>query len=82
MSPGLAAVIGPLNDLPEPSAGLRGIDSVGVNRRTLQVIELPPGKVRAAYFPVFALAIRREDESALASANQYTNSAHLKLLLD
>src|SRR6266540_400596 len=30
--PGFAAVIRALNDLPKPTAGLRGVDSVGINR--------------------------------------------------
>ena len=46
--PGLAAVVGALNDLSEPAAGLRRIDAIGIDGRALQVIDLPPGEVRAA----------------------------------
>src|SRR5581483_149777 len=35
-SPGLAAVVGPLDLLAEPAAGLRGVDAIGVDRRTFQ----------------------------------------------
>src|SRR5207245_5270666 len=38
--PGLAAVIGTLNDLPEPAAGLRRVDPVGIRRRSLHVVNL------------------------------------------
>src|SRR5437879_3517608 len=50
--PGLAAVIGTLNDLSEPAAGLRGVDAVRFNGRAFQVIDLPAGEMRAADFPV------------------------------
>src|SRR5437899_5073240 len=43
--PCLTAVIGALNDLPEPAAGLRCVDAVGVNRRALHVIDLPAAEV-------------------------------------
>src|SRR5262249_43991835 len=49
--PGLAAVAGPLNDLAEPAARLRGIEPVGIGRRRLQVIDLPSGEVRTADAP-------------------------------
>src|SRR5271167_4514393 len=54
LMPGFAAIVGALNDLPEPSAGLRGVNSVRVNRRTLHVVNLPPRKVRAADLPCLA----------------------------
>src|SRR4029077_5752274 len=48
LNPGFAAVSGSLNDLPEPSAGLRRVDPVRIRRRSLQVIELPSGEVGTA----------------------------------
>ena len=45
--PGPAAIVGSLDLLPEPAAGLRGINPVRLCGRTLYVINLPPGKVRA-----------------------------------
>src|SRR5262249_26245887 len=56
--PGLAAVVGALDDLPEPAAGLRDVDPVRVRGRTLHVVNLPPGEEGAADIPLFALAVR------------------------
>src|SRR5436309_10262601 len=80
--PGFAAVIGALDDLPEPAAGLRCVDAVGSKRRTLHVIDLPPGKVGAADVPPLAFAVRCQNERALARANQYSYTAHPFLLLE
>src|SRR6266849_3240703 len=68
--PGFAAVIGALNDLPEPAARLGCIDPIGINRRPLHVIDLPTGKVGAVNIPSLALGVRCEDEGALAGADQ------------
>src|SRR5262249_36509481 len=81
LKPGLASVIGALNDLSEPSAGLRGVESIRVRQRTLDVINLPAGKVRATHVPLLAFAVRSQYECALARANQYSYSAHFLLLL-
>src|SRR4051812_22309682 len=53
--PRLAAIVRSLNDLPEPSAGLRSINSIGIRGRSLEVVQLPPRKVRTADFPVIPL---------------------------
>ena len=74
--PGLAAVVGALDDLPEPAAGLRGVDAVRIDGRALQVVDLPAGEVRAADVPLLALAVGREDERALACADQNPYLAH------
>src|SRR5450432_2983012 len=74
--PRLPAVVRALDLLPEPAAGLRRIQPVRVNRRTLHVINFPTRKVRAADLPLLAFAIRDQDESALPRANQYSYSAH------
>src|SRR5436189_254999 len=63
--PSLAAIIGALNDLSEPGAGLRRVESVRINRRPLDVINFPTRKVRPADLPSFALAVRGQDERAL-----------------
>src|SRR6516225_7126342 len=76
LEPGFAAVVGTLNDLAEPAAGLRGVHAIGVGGRALQVVHLPSGKMGTVNFPVLALAVRGENECALASANQYANRAH------
>ena len=65
--PGPAAVVRALNQLAEPAAGLRRIEAIRIGRRSLQVVDLPAGEVRAADVPLLALAVRREDERALAS---------------
>src|SRR5680860_68416 len=45
LKPGFAAIIGSLDDLPEPAAGLRGIQSIGIGGRSLEVVQLPTAKV-------------------------------------
>src|SRR5215831_13887443 len=67
--PLFAAVVRALKNLPEPTAGLRRIDSVRINPRTFHVINLPARKMRAADFPSFARAIRSQDERAFPCAN-------------
>src|SRR5436190_5272500 len=57
LMPGFAAVVRTLNDLPEPAARLRGVNAIRIGGRSLQVIHLPPGKMRAADVPFFALAV-------------------------
>ena len=56
--PRLAAVIGALDHLPEPAAGLRRKQPVRVNGRPLEVINLPAREVGAADIPLLALAVR------------------------
>ena len=48
------AVIGALNDLPKPSAALRRIDSIGINRRSLEMVEFPAREMRTADLPFFS----------------------------
>src|SRR2546430_13352555 len=74
--PGFAAVIRSLNDLPEPCAGLRRVNPVRINRRPFHMINFPAGNMRSAYFPIFALRIRSQDERTLSCANQQSDSAH------
>src|SRR5262245_22281233 len=76
LMPGFAAIVRALDDLSEPAAGLRRIDSVWVSGRPFQVINLPAGKVRAAHVPLFTLAIGTQYECALTSSNQYAYLAH------
>src|SRR5437016_7184396 len=74
--PGLATVIGALHGLPEPAAGLRRIEAVRVGGRSLHVVDLPAGKMRAAGFPLSTFAIGGQKECAFARANQYSYPAH------
>src|SRR5258706_6330562 len=78
--PGLSAVVRALDDLPEPSAGLRSVDAIGINRRAFQVIHLPSREVRAADIPFFALAIRCKNECSLARTYKNSYSTHASLL--
>ena len=71
--PRLAAVVRALDDLAEPACRLRGVQPVRIGRRSLEVIDLPAAEVRTADIPPFALAVRRQDERALACADQYAN---------
>src|SRR5438132_11734287 len=79
--PGFAAIARSLNDLPEPTARLRRVNPVWINRRPFHVINLPAGKMRPVHFPIFALRIRSQDERAFPCANQKSNSAHKLFLL-
>src|SRR5712671_7786188 len=63
--PRLAPVIRALDLLPEPAAGLRCIQPVGINERAFQMVNLPASKERAADIPPLPFPIRRQDESAL-----------------
>ena len=75
--PGLAAVVRALDHLAEPAAGLRRVEPVRIHRRALEVVDLPAPEVRAADVPLLALAVRRQDERALARADEYSYPAHL-----
>src|SRR6266851_39867 len=68
--PRFAAIIGALNDLSEPGARLRRVNPVRINRRTLNVINFPAGKMRATDLPSFTLPVRGQDERAFPCANQ------------
>src|SRR5215471_18685961 len=55
--PAGTAVIGPLDQLPEPPRVLRRVHPIRVNRRPLQVVYLPPAEVRPGYRPLLPLAV-------------------------
>src|SRR5262245_64155187 len=74
--PRLAAVVGALDHLPEPAAGLRGVEMVGIGGRSLEVIDLPAAEVRTTHVPALALAVRRDDERALACPDENSYPAH------
>src|SRR5438105_10790593 len=56
-APAFAAVIGTLDDLSEPCAGLRRVNPIWVNRRAFHAINLPAGKVWSVHLPIFALPV-------------------------
>src|SRR4029077_16256908 len=72
--PLFSAVIRALNDLAEPRAGLRCINSVRIDWRTFYMINFPARKMRTADFPSFAPAIRCQDESPFSCTNQNSNA--------
>src|SRR5579863_127499 len=76
LMPGFTAVVRALNDLPEPSTGLRDVNAVGIHRRTLHVVNFPSRKVRPGDSPVVTLPIRGKNERAFARAHKNPNSAH------
>src|SRR4051794_32397425 len=49
--PRLAAVAGTLDDLPKPTAALRNINPIRINRRAFQVINFPAGEMWPADVP-------------------------------
>src|SRR5437879_1814139 len=75
--PGLAAVVRALNDLPEPPACLRCINSIRVGGRTLHVIDLPAAKIRAPDLPFLTLAVGTKNECASARTSENTDMAHV-----
>src|SRR5262249_56795890 len=70
------AVIGPLDQLPEPPSVLRRVQPIRVNRRPLQVVYLPPAEVRPGYRPLLSLAIRSQHERALARPREHSYLSH------
>src|SRR6267378_5307453 len=80
LMPGLSALVGALDDLTEPAASLRSVDTIGINRRAFQVVHLPAREVRTTDIPFFALAIRCKNECALACTYKNSYSTHTTLL--
>ena len=75
--PGFAAVVRPLDHLPRPSARLRRVQPIRVNRRAFEVIHLPARKMWTRDVPLFALSVRRQNKCAFARSNQHPYTAHL-----
>ena len=74
--PGLAAVVGALDDLAKPVGGLGYIEAIGVYRGAGEVIDLPAAEKRPLYLPLLALAVGFQDERAFARTDQHSNLAH------
>src|SRR5829696_5340385 len=79
--PRRAAVLGALDHLADPPAGLGSVDPVLIHRRALDVVDLPSGKVRPIDRPVRAPLVRSKTEGALAGPHQDTSSCHSPLPL-
>ena len=78
--PRRAPVVGALDQLPEPAAGLRRIQPIRVRGRSLEVVDLPAPEVGATDVPPLARAVRRQHERPLARTNQDPYPAHPSLL--
>ena len=74
--PRLPAVVAARDRLAEPVVRLRSIDAVRIHRRCLHVVDLPAAEMRPADLPVPPGAVRRENEAALARADEKPYSAH------
>ena len=57
LEPRLAAIVGALNDLAKPAAGLRCVNAVRIHSRTFYMVDLPPGKMRTTNVPFFPFSI-------------------------
>src|SRR5688572_23216855 len=71
-----AAVARSLYDLTEPPAGLRGVDPVGIGRRSFHVVNLPAAEMRAADIPALTRAVGCENETTFAGTHENSNAAH------
>ena len=78
--PGLAAVLGALDLLPEPTARLRTINPIRIGRRTLDVVNLPAGKVRTLDGPRLARAIGTQNKRPFTRSDQNPHTAHYLFL--
>src|SRR5262245_5195656 len=79
--PRLAAVVGALNELTEPAAGLGGIQAIRIGGRSLEVVNLPSAEKRSGHVPSCPLAIGGQYKRPFARPYQQTYSAHLVVLL-
>src|SRR5215813_1864586 len=68
-APFFAAVVRALNDLAEPSAGLRRVNAVWISRRSFHVINFPACKMGTADFPSSARAVSCQDERSFSCAD-------------
>src|SRR5262249_13339786 len=77
--PGLAAVVGTLDELTDPAGALRGVETVRIGWRSLEVIHLPATKMRTGHVPPVTRAVGSKDERAFARSDQQTHSAHVRV---
>src|SRR5262245_25416023 len=64
--PRVSPVIGTLDHLPEPSARLRCIEPILINRRAFKMIDFPTCEVRSTDLPLLTLAVGGQNEGTLA----------------
>src|SRR5260370_10832202 len=75
--PSLAAVIGALNQLPEPIAVLRRIEPIQIGGRSREMIDLPASKVGGNDIPPGPLFVGSPDEYTPVRPPQYAYTTHL-----
>src|SRR3989338_1816735 len=76
LKPGLASVVGTLDDLAEPVAMLRSVDAFRIGRGTLRMIDLPSSEMRSVHFPFLPLSVGRQYECPFSCACENPNFAH------
>src|SRR5665213_1830756 len=74
--PRRAAVIGTLDQLSEPARRLRRVQTVRIDGRTLEVIDLPSAPEGPGDLPVLSLAVGRQNERALFGTDQHSYATH------
>ena len=74
--PAPSAVVGAVDLLAEPARGRRRPHAVGCRGRARDVVHLQAREVRTVHPPVLPRAVGREDERALAGADQNSNLCH------
>src|SRR5260370_242175 len=74
--PGLAGIVGALNDLPERAAGLRRVDSIRIDGRGIQMIHFPAAKKRTLDVPFLALAVPGQDKRTFLCTDQDADPTH------
>src|SRR5665213_833467 len=68
--PRLTAVVRALNHLPKPAARLGRVKAVRVCGRTVDVVHLPPRKVRSSDLPALTPFVRSKEKSTLSGSDQ------------
>src|SRR5512141_1192744 len=71
-----ATVVRSLHHLTEPAARLRGVDPIGIDGRSLDMIDLPPREVWPTDLPILPVAVGGKHERSLLRADEYSNTAH------
>src|SRR5215831_8559749 len=74
--PSFAPVVGTLNHLSKPAARLRDVNSIGIDGRSFEVINLPAGKMGTTDVPLFPFAIGGENKSTFMCTHQHPHLTH------
>src|SRR5690349_3876692 len=74
--PGRTTVVGSLDHLSEPARRLRRIDPVWIDRRGLEVKNLPAGEEWSFNRPVGPCAVGSQNKCPFAGADENSDPAH------